>query len=593
MAKGKKKKQKMKTNNTKVYVRFRPANQREIDSTDYLDDINDKRNYACEINEDDNTHETVLVNDSYKTREYVFDHAFSRYDTQTNVYRNTTSSLISNLLNGKNSSIMCYGQTGSGKTYTLFGYDGTNNNNNNNMMDIHDGIVPRAIDDLFYKIQQTEIPGEIEYQVEVSFVQIYNEKVQDLLLPQQFDLPVRMVEQESTGELDWVTAAAFLPVATTYELMTQVKKGLKNRTVRSTSMNKDSSRSHAILKVRCRKLEINTGSVYTSVFDFVDLAGSEKASKSLVIGDGFKEASYINKSLLHLKNVIKALSLLKKNQARPRVIYRNSVLTKLLYQTLGGNSESGLVLCASPHIYNLRETMSTLRFGTIAKNVKSKPKVNYVMSIDELRKATGACVKRIELQQICIIRKQKEVNHNKKLMMQMIAKLDRNSSTYKEIKRRFAYLFINMREDTRFGNMFVPEVVLGKIFEYTGVFSISKCVTVCKEWKNFLLNDSNPIVNYLWKHVAINEGFLNGMATTKRKEFDEEVASSSSSSTTTTNNNNNKRKDSGSGGGGLYRKLVCDNLIEKFRRIREASRAKFSKQIKNLKGGNDRVTLVV
>ena len=104
MAKGKKT-QKMKTNNTKVYVRFRPANQREIDSTDYLNDINDKRNYACEINEDDNTHETVLVNDSYKTREYVFDHAFSRYDTQTNVYRNTTSSLISNLLNGKNSSI--------------------------------------------------------------------------------------------------------------------------------------------------------------------------------------------------------------------------------------------------------------------------------------------------------------------------------------------------------------------------------------------------------------------------------------------------------------------------------------------------------
>jgi hypothetical protein len=254
---------------------------------------------------------------------------------------------------------------------------------NSDKVDENDGIVARAVDDLFYKIRQTEIPGEIEYQVEVSFVQIYNEKVQDLLLPQQFDLQTTL-EQESTGELDWVTAAAFLPVATTYELMTQVKKGLKNRTVRSTSMNKHSSRSHAILKVRCRKLEINTGSVYTSVFDFVDLAGSEKASKSLVIGDGFKEASYINKSLLHLKNVIKALSLLKKNQARPRVIYRNSVLTKLLYQTLGGNSESGLVLCASPHIYNLRETMSTLRFGTIAKNVKSKPKVNYVMSIDEL-----------------------------------------------------------------------------------------------------------------------------------------------------------------------------------------------------------------
>ena len=93
MAKGKKT-QKMKTNNTKVYVRFRPANQREIDSTDYLDDINDKRNYACEINEDDNTHETVLVNDSYKTREYVFDHAFSRYDTQTNVYGETVGGKV-------------------------------------------------------------------------------------------------------------------------------------------------------------------------------------------------------------------------------------------------------------------------------------------------------------------------------------------------------------------------------------------------------------------------------------------------------------------------------------------------------------------
>ena len=113
-------------------------------------------------------------------------------------------------------------------------------------------------------------------------------------------------------------------------------------------------------------------------------------------------------------------------------------------------------------------------------------------------------------------------------------------------------------------------------------------MAICKEWKTFLLNDSNPIVNYLWKHVAINEGFLNHMANTKRKEFDEKVALSSSS--TTTNNNNIKKKDSG---GGLYRKLVCDNLIEKFRKIREASRAKFSKQIKNLKGGNDRVTLVV
>ena len=102
-------------NNTKVYVRFRPANRREIESTRHLEEVDDKRSYACEVIEEKQN--VISVNDTYKTREYVFDRAFSRYDSQANVYRNTTSSFISNLLNGKSSSIMCYGQTGSGKTF--------------------------------------------------------------------------------------------------------------------------------------------------------------------------------------------------------------------------------------------------------------------------------------------------------------------------------------------------------------------------------------------------------------------------------------------------------------------------------------------
>jgi hypothetical protein len=164
-----------------------------------------------------------------------------------------------------------------------------------------------------------------------------------------------------------------------------------------------------------------------------------------------------------------------------------------LYQTLGGNSESGLILCVSPHVYNLKETISTLRFGTMAKNVKSQPKVHYVMSIEELRKANGACIKRLELQAIAIERKKKEVERNKNLMFQILAKLNRNSPTYKEIKRRFGHLFANLPENRTWGNLLLPEVVLGKIFEYTAVYSLTKCVTVCKDWKCFLVDDNNVV----------------------------------------------------------------------------------------------------
>lgn len=462
--------------NTKVYVRFRPANELENDSNPW--DVNDKRNYSCEVCEEneERARNKINVNDSYKIRTYTFDRAFSRYDSQVNVYRCTTSSLINNLLNGKNSSLMCYGQTGSGKTYTLFGFD-ERRKANDDKIDENDGIVARAVDDLFWKIRQTEKPGEVEYQIEVQFIQIYNEKVHDMLVPHQVDLPVRMVEEPLTGNLDWSAAATFVPVRNTYELMTQVQKGLKNRAVRLTSMNQSSSRSHAILKIRCRKLEINSGSVYTSVFDFVDLAGSEKVSNSLVLGAGFKEASYINVSLLHVKNVIKALSLLKKNKERPRVIYRNSVLTKLLYQTLGGNSESALILCASPHVYNLRETISTLRFGTMAKNVTSKPKVNYVMSIEELRKSNAVCIKRLEQQAIAIERKKKDVERNKILMFQILTKLNQNSQTYKEIKRRFGHWFPNLPENRVWGNLLLPDVVLIKVKStYVHLSSDNGCI---------------------------------------------------------------------------------------------------------------------
>ena len=129
--------------------------------------MNDKNSYACEVcDEIGYEQRKIMVNDSYKTREYQFDYAFSRYDTQTNVYRNTTAPLIANLLQGKNSSLICYGQTGSGKTYTLFGK--SDNFGEENHINDEDGIIVRAMDDLFYKMRQTEIPGEIEYQVEIS-----------------------------------------------------------------------------------------------------------------------------------------------------------------------------------------------------------------------------------------------------------------------------------------------------------------------------------------------------------------------------------------------------------------------------------------
>ena len=130
-----------------------------------------------------------------------------------------------------------------------------------------------------------------------------------------------------------------------------------------------------------------------------------------------------------------------------------------------------------------------------------------------------------------------------------------------------------MPENRVWGNLLLPEVVFGKIFEYTGVYSLAKCVTVCKDWKSFLLDDNNVVCNYLWRHVAANEGFVSKHEAEKKQEEDE--SSTKQGQTVDIKKN-----------GGYFRKIVCDNLVEKFRKLREQNIAKFAEDIKKLRGTN-------
>ncbi|KAH8387539.1 hypothetical protein KR093_007683, partial [Drosophila rubida] len=301
---------------------------------------------------------TVNRNDSF-TYNYVFD----RTDTQQSIYESCVRSKLKKLLHGYNVTILAYGQTGSGKTYTM----GTAFNG---VMDENVGVIPRAVHEIFEETAAME--ADCHFKITCSFVELYQEQFFDLFSPNK--------REESTVDIREDKNRIVIPGLTEVEVTDakhvtdQLMRGSSGRAVASTAMNETSSRSHAIFTltvVATRK----TGqkSVTTSKFNLVDLAGSERCSKTLASGDRFKEGVNINKGLLALGNVINVLG---SGQTTGYVPYRQSKLTRLLQDSLGGNSITLMIACVSPADYNVAETLSTLRYADRALQIKNKPVVN-------------------------------------------------------------------------------------------------------------------------------------------------------------------------------------------------------------------------
>ena len=286
---------------------------------------------------------------------------------QSDIFDFSIRSTVDDVLNGYNGTVFAYGQTGAGKSYTMMG----------DMVDEETkGITPRIVEQLFAAIYAA--PPHIEYTVRVGYMEIYMERIKDLMNPANDNLPVH--EEKNRGV--YVKGLMELYVASVQEVYTIMDRGQRARAVASTNMNQESSRSHSIFVITIAQKDTVTGSQKSGMLYLVDLAGSEKVGKTGASGQTLEEAKKINKSLSALGMVINSLT----DGKSTHIPYRDSKLTRILQESLGGNSRTTLIINCSPSSYNDTETVSTLRFGMRAKTIKNKAKVNAELSAAELKR---------------------------------------------------------------------------------------------------------------------------------------------------------------------------------------------------------------
>ena len=303
---------------------------------------------------DDDTLE--ITNDDKAPQLFTFDKVFDTNSTQEMVYKNV-SPLIESVMDGYNCCIFAYGQTGSGKTFTMQG--DTNN----------PGLNIRALQHLF-TIAECRKP-DFEYNINVSMIEIYNEKIRDLLVKEQ---KIYKIRQKNKIGGNYIENLSIHNVKTEHDVFKLMNMGMKYRSVACTNSNEASSRSHMVLTISVTGKNSVAKLTYMGKLNLIDLAGSERVKKSGVDGTALKEAQNINKSLSSLGDVISALS--KKSRHIP---FRNSTLTHMLADSLGGNSKCLMFTNLSPAQNHYGETINALKFGKRAKNVELGPTKKSIM----------------------------------------------------------------------------------------------------------------------------------------------------------------------------------------------------------------------
>ncbi|KZS92630.1 kinesin-domain-containing protein [Sistotremastrum niveocremeum HHB9708] len=366
--------------NIKVVVRCRPLNSRELArGAKGLIRMQGNQTFIDPPDVSASTEKNQGRGSERKTLAFAFDKSYwsagdrddPDYCSQQTLYDDLGKELLDHGFAGFNACILAYGQTGSGKSYSMMGYGADK------------GIIPLTCSELFTRTEdRMAADPNISFTVEVSYIEIYNEKVRDLLNPKnKGNLKVR--EHPSMGP--YVEDLSKLMVGSYEEMMTLMDEGNKARTVAATNMNETSSRSHAVftllLTQKRRDVATNLDTEKVSRISLVDLAGSERANSTGATGQRLKEGANINKSLTTLGKVISALAMAsevkgkgKKGKAEDFVPYRDSVLTWLLKDSLGGNSKTAMIAAISPADYD--ETLSTLRYADQAKKIKNKAVVN-------------------------------------------------------------------------------------------------------------------------------------------------------------------------------------------------------------------------
>nr|XP_010907239.1 kinesin-like protein KIN-12B isoform X2 [Elaeis guineensis] len=314
---------------------------------------------------------------------FTFDSVADSRSTQEDIFHLVGLPLVENCFAGFNSSIFAYGQTGSGKTYTMWGppsalsEDASASNER--------GLTPRVFERLFSRIDEEQAKHsdkQLNYQCRCSFLEIYNEQITDLLEPTQRNLQIR--EDVRTGV--YVDCLTEEYVCTMNDVIQLLTKGLTNRRIGATSINAESSRSHCvftcIVESRSKNVADGLSSLRTSRINLVDLAGSERQKQTGAAGERLKEAGNINRSLSQLGNLIKILAEVSQSGKQRHIPYRDSRLTFLLQESLGGNAKLAILCAISPSQSCKNETLSTLRFAQRAKAIKNKAVVNEITQDD-------------------------------------------------------------------------------------------------------------------------------------------------------------------------------------------------------------------
>uniref|UniRef100_A0AAR2JL24 Kinesin-like protein n=1 Tax=Pygocentrus nattereri TaxID=42514 RepID=A0AAR2JL24_PYGNA len=418
--------------NIKVLCRFRPLNQSEILRGD---------RFLPVFQGDD----TVILGG----KSFVFDRVFPTNTTQEQVYNSCAKQIVRDVLDGYNGTIFAYGQTSSGKTHTMEGK-------------LHDpnsmGIIPRIADDIFNHIFAMD--ENLEFHIKVSYFEIYMDKIRDLLDG------MFVYNSEEIGCTERF-------VSSPEEVMDVIDEGKSNRHVAVTNMNEHSSRSHSIFLINIKQEHVETEQKLSGKLYLVDLAGSEKVSKTGAEGSVLDEAKNINKSLSALGNVISALA----EGTKTHVPYRDSKMTRILQDSLGGNCRTTMFICCSPSSFNEAETKSTLMFGQRAKTIRNTASVNLELTAEQWKRK---------------YEKEKEKNKSLKESIQRLeAELNRwrNGETFK--KKSLSNTFSLIR-----------------CFEYLSNIFLSPCCLLLSLFQDDEINLQSQLVEKLKKQMLDQEELL-------------------------------------------------------------------------------------
>lgn len=344
--------------NVRVFVRIRPSiNPKELCTKSPKTTVVDPATNLITLHAHEGHRKTAKT--------FKFDFVFTEELTQVSLYQRVAQPIVEQVFKGYNGTIFAYGQTGSGKTYTMLGDTSENK-----------GIIPNTFAHIFSRIGRAD--GEKSFVVTVTYLEIYNEEVRDLLSPN----PHRRLELRERFDVGvYVKGLTGFTVDSVEAINDLMLLGNANRMTRATLMNNVSSRSHAVFTITIEAKDSSSNQTTSGKLNLVDLAGSERIRKSNTSGEGLREASHINQSLFVLSNVISALV----EEKTTHVPYRNSKLTRLLQNSFGGNSKTAMIATISSSTSDYDESLCTLRYASRAKLIKNHVKLNKSNSIKSMK----------------------------------------------------------------------------------------------------------------------------------------------------------------------------------------------------------------